>query len=213
MFLIDRQWSAVANVASKDEVRRYLCGVHLTATEEKVRAEATDGGALLRVEAPRQKVEDFPAIPGLEAGNLDAGIIPADTYAKFLRANKAKRDRLPILANVAVSMQNGDRHSVTLAFTDLENPTVTRTPLVEGPFPNVDTVIPKGDPVATFSVDPVLLANLLLSIADVLPDARRGSHVVSFRVYSKDTDKPVRIDAEEGGTTALGVIAQKRVRA
>jgi len=212
MFLIDRSWAAIANVASEDVTRPNLNGVHVTATPETVRAEATDGAVLLRVEAPRLPDADYPVFPGLEAGTLDAGIIPAVTFAKALKSNKVK-SFIPILRNVAVSLQDGDRPTATLAFTDLENPTITRTPLVEEKFPNVDQVIPKGDAVATFSVDPVLLAELLLTIADVLPDGRKGLHLVTFSIYTNGTiDKPVRLDANEDGTTALGIIAQRRAK-
>ena len=51
---------------------------------------------------------------------------------------------------------------------------------VKGRFPNINQVIPKQRPLFTFRVDPKILAETLLAMADLLPDTDRG---VQFFYY------------------------------
>jgi hypothetical protein len=55
--------------------------------------------------------------------------------------------------------------------------------MVEGRFPNISQVIPKKRPLFTFRVDPKLLAETLLAIADLLPEEARS---VQFFYYGED---------------------------
>jgi hypothetical protein len=60
---------------------------------------------------------------------------------------------------------------------------VINTRTVEGRFPNISQVIPKKRPLFTFRVDPKLLAETLLAIADLLPEEARG---VQFFYYGEE---------------------------
>jgi hypothetical protein len=51
---------------------------------------------------------------------------------------------------------------------------------VEGRFPNINQVIPKKRPLFTFRVDPKVLAETLLAMADLLPDHARGVQVFFY---------------------------------
>src|SRR5207247_1182986 len=51
---------------------------------------------------------------------------------------------------------------------------VITAPTVEGRFPTMENVIPKKRPLFTFRVDPKVLAETLLALADLLPDEARG---------------------------------------
>jgi len=55
--------------------------------------------------------------------------------------------------------------------------------MVEGPFPNISQVIPKKRPLFTFRVDPRILAETLLAMADLLPEEARS---VQFFYYRED---------------------------
>src|SRR5262249_44344621 len=52
--------------------------------------------------------------------------------------------------------------------------------MVEGRFPNINQAIPKKRPLFTFRVDPKILAETLLAMADLLPDADRGVQFFYF---------------------------------
>jgi hypothetical protein len=60
---------------------------------------------------------------------------------------------------------------------------VINTRTVEGRFPNISQVIPKKRPLFTFRVDPKILAETLLAMADLLPEVSRS---VQFFYYGED---------------------------
>jgi len=219
--LIHRKFAAITTAASKDESRPFLTGVFVKEESEgKVTLAATDGGRLIMVEIPDAGGQDFPAIDGMptEDNGVQSGIIPAEAFAKVLKANKVKRF-MPILEKVAVALrENGEKQEAVLAFTDLEQPTVTKVPIRRGTeFPNYTQVIPDAEKaVFTVSVNAGYLAEVLMVITRMVEGNRNGTACVTMRFFEGPNEKggsmvPFRLDAEdEDGAKIVAVVAPMR---
>lgn len=219
MILLHRKWAAIGAVASKDQNRPFLTGVHVRHMEGgKIELAATDGARLLRVcvNTPADP-QEFPVLEGMPRDDTRASaIIPAGVFQKVLASNKVKN--VPLLAHVAVTLtgQDGKRGGAALGFTDLLQPTVTQTPTIEGPYPNYAQVIPKGAASYTITVNADYLADTLQAISRMLDGGRGTPPLVTLRFYRKQTQggtslDPFRMDAEdEDGNRITAVIAPVR---
>lgn len=193
LLLIPKQVGAVVNIASEDETRPFITGVHVKQESDgSAIIEATDGGSLVRVilsEDESRNPADFPVVRGLDpalSGQAEA-IIPPDAWkAAFGAAKKNGRTKvyMPILHNVAhnvaLTMHEGQ---AILAVTDLASSTVIPARTIEGSYPNTNAVIPQedGTPKATVWFDARRLRELLQIMEGLV---EQGSHAVRLEVYN-----------------------------
>jgi len=154
--LIPAKFGPVVDMASEEESRPFLCGVHVMTTEDlRLRLEVTDGAFALIVEETEEglkqrQVGDYPLIPGVDmtADNERTPmnlIVPGEAWkAAFATAKKTtRRASMPILSNVLLVRHAED--SITLASTNLETPSIMRVKPIAGAFPPFHTAEKGGD--------------------------------------------------------------------
>jgi hypothetical protein len=167
LLFIPRSLCALKRVAAKAEHARYGAtqGIRITLTSRLYRAEATDGHRAMVVQG-LIPIEDppWPGFKDLPDEACETIISPKDLE----RASKLGEGWLQSRFGVVGMATSGNDIYLGLG-NDVIN---TRT--VEGRFPNVLQVIPKKRPLFTFRVDPKLLAETLLAMADLLPEGSQG---------------------------------------
>jgi hypothetical protein len=148
----------------------------------------TNGQALMLVTTPRNApVAEFPVIQGE---------MVIDTFAPFMIsredaegiAKTIPKSRMPILENAGVlKSDNGDAIFVT---TDLSCVKKTAARKIEGRFPGIGQISPKGKPVIKFRMGVELLSNLL--------GAMKKAGAVNVSIEAWDDKSAVRIKANVG---------------
>jgi DNA polymerase III sliding clamp (beta) subunit (PCNA family) len=207
--LVHKSLKPLSKVASSDETRPFLCGVHVYEREKGgVVFEATDGGSLLRIiETTSPVAADFPTIPGVPESNgkVDA-IIPTTAWEQALGSKVyPRRGRFPILENALLVVEETQ---ATFAATNLDQHAVLPTKTIEGRYPACDTVFPTEKPTATVHVDASRLAELLQVMAETV--AKDGTNTVRIDFYGDA--KPLRLSASdgEGRYKGIGLMAPLR---
>jgi DNA polymerase III sliding clamp (beta) subunit (PCNA family) len=193
-----------ANLASVTkccaDTRYVLAAVHVVATEDGYRVEATDARRLARVDGTNAgDPEKFPEIPALTTAPNGASeaLIPAKIFAKACKdvntrlAGPEERRALAVRLGKDVS---------TLATIDEDGGSLVRQPRnVEGRFPDTDRVMPTDKPLASIMVDATLLAELL-QVAAQFAD---GGHV-TIDLFGKG---PARITGQNTSQKFTGLMA------
>ncbi|HLY22262.1 MAG TPA: hypothetical protein VKT83_07315 [bacterium] len=202
MILIPKAFERVADVASKDENRSALCGVHVKATDAGVIIEATDGARMIRATVPTPfKPEDFPTIAGFDANANGAqeAIIPLDAWKKAFKAVPKPKYR-PILGCLALTMEQAQ---VTFASTDLQSASITPVKPVDGNYPNIDQVMPKDEPTFAIAFDANILADTLKALAALADDGHKPMVRFEFHGSEKATKVVVSHSKESAQVEAL----------
>jgi hypothetical protein len=173
LLFIPRSLCALKRIAAKAEHARFGAtqGIRIAMKPGLYRAEATDGHRAIIVQGMAPKEDPpWPGFKELPDDAFEAIILPKDLE----RACKVGEDflqnrfRMVGIATVGSSVCLGLGSELVTA----QN--------VEGRFPQMDKIIPKKRPLFTFRVDPKILAETLLAMADLLPDTDRG---VQFFYY------------------------------
>jgi len=156
--LLHKAQLAAWRLASSEASRPQLNGIHLRPDGSTC---ATNGHALIII-GPPEKTEAYPAPDGWQAPIIptDGVIIPTET-ARQAEKNLPKGRAAsyhPFLASALVESLNG---TVRLSSTDLDTRKVAEAKPLEGPFPHVEQVIPKGEPVLRIAFNAALLRNVL----------------------------------------------------
>lgn len=176
----------VAKIATNDDGSRYtLSAINVTPDY----TEATDGHQALRVTTPKTcgEVGDFPEVPGVQPVNeFPAFLLGKEQAENLLKMLGNKKTPFPILNNIVVGAEtctNG--HSVfgLCAGKELGNQQRIQFTKPEDQFPNVDYVMPNSteEPVQTFRINPQMLGNLLLLVASMSDDPKRGVEVKWYK--------------------------------
>lgn len=220
--LIHRSLGPLAKQAGTDETRPFLTAVHVRVADDRVTAEATDGGALLRVEGKttdeQRNAADYPVVQGLPAATDGPAtfdvMIPAEAWSDaFAAARKGHRPSMPILENVAlaVTQDEAGAHAV-LASTDLSRASVAPVRLVEGQYPRTDPIVAqKTAPKYSIFVDAEKLAGLLQTMSRIArPNGRDPVAMVRIDFYGPSDPVHVHGRAENTGYTLQGLIAPMR---
>lgn len=158
MRLIKKEKLAVKEAASIDKTKYILNGVMIEETEKGVKTTATDEHILAIVEGPTDDAKKYPAVPVLESfkNSNTKAVIPIEAVNKAVKSI-SKRNRLPLLDNVAVKLNDNEG---LLCTTDLDNATPIVTRLIEGTYPAVDNVIPKGGTKFQISFSPEIVGKI-----------------------------------------------------
>jgi hypothetical protein len=168
MFLfIPRSLCALKRVAAKAEHARFGAtqGIRIALASGLYRAEATDGRRAMVVQG-LVPIEDppWPGFKDLPDDACEAVVLPKDLERAAKLGDQFVQSRFDM---VGMATSGND------IFLGLGNDVInTRT--VEGRFPNISQVIPKKRPLFTFRVDPKLLGETLLAMAELLPEDARG---------------------------------------
>ena len=205
-FLISSKLAPAAEFATKDghNPRYALSSVKLSYVgvpkdkPDTIRAEATDGKRMIRVEMPAEKVDDFPRIDGVnmdDKGETDCVIAAEDFKSIFTKL--PKRNAKAILENAIVSPTK-ETMKVNTASTDLQTQNVKTLRQVEGMFPNFDDVYPTAKAKFTVNFGSKLLGDSLRTLE------RLGAENVKFEFI--DATSPVRMTAEKDGIKIQAVI-------
>lgn len=176
----------VAKIAREDDGSRYtLSAINVTPDY----TEATDGHQALRVTTPKTcgEVSDFPEVPGVQPVNeFPSFLLGKEQAENLLKMLGNKKTPFPILNNIVVGAEtctNG--HSVfgLCAGKELGNQQRIQFTKPVGQFPNVDNVMPNSteQPVQTFRINPQMLGNLLLLVASMSDDPKRGVEVKWYK--------------------------------
>jgi DNA polymerase III sliding clamp (beta) subunit (PCNA family) len=198
--MLNRNNLRIAKLTAKDGTKYAINGVLVTPTETV----ATDGHILVAVATDPQTAEEIPSAIRSEA-DFAPFICPRDTA---IEAEKTipKNHPVPLLKHAFVRRTED---GAELVATDMETDRTIRVQTIAGTYPNWRQCFPSTEPAATFTVDAVLLLNLLREIVPMVK--ARGSAPVTVRVYDHDSDannagRAVRIDArtvEGQNVTAL----------
>jgi len=166
LLFIPRSLCALKRIAAKAEHSRYGAtqGIRFSQVSGIYRAEATDGLRAILVQG-LTPLEDppWPGFKELPDDACETIILPKDLE----RACKVGDESLQSRFGMVGIATNGEGVSLGLGAD------VVTTRVVDGRFPNVEKVIPKKRPVCSFRVDPQLLADTLLAIAELLPEHSR----------------------------------------
>src|SRR5262245_21517316 len=173
LLFIPRSLCALKRVAAKAEHARFGAtqGIRIAMKLGLYRAEATDGHRAIIVQGLAPKEEPpWPGFKELPNDAFEAIILPKDLE----RACKVGEDFLQSRFRMVgiATVGNGVCLGLGSELVTAQN--------VEGRFPQMDKIIPKKRPLFTFRVDPKILAETLLAMADLLPDTDRG---VQFFYY------------------------------
>ena len=167
LLFIPRSLCALKRVAAKAEHARYGAtqGIRITLASGLYRAEATDGRRAVVVQG-LVPIEDppWPGFKEVPDDACEAVVLPKDLERACKVGDQFVQSRFDM---VGMATSGAD------IYLGLGNDVInTRT--VEGRFPMIDNVMPKKRPMFTFRIDPKLMAETLLAIAELLPDDARG---------------------------------------
>jgi hypothetical protein len=176
LLFIPRSLCALKRVAARYEHAKFGAtqGIRIALRSGLYRAEATDGRRAIVVQglAPDED-PPWPGFKDLPDDACEAVVMPKDLERAAKLGDQFVQDRFD---SFGLATSGND------IFLGLGNDVInTRT--VEGRFPNVQQVIPKKRPLFTFRVDPKLLAETLLAMADLLPEGAQG---VQFFYYGEN---------------------------
>ena len=178
---------SVAGVAEKERTwRGRRCGVNFA---PKYTA-ATDGKVLMLITTPRNApVKEYPQIPGESViEDFEPFMISREDAEKIVKTIPKGQPRVPILSNVGVlKTDNGDAAFVTTDFSSVNKTTARK---MEGKFPRITAVSPKGKPKIKFGMTLDLLSNLLGAMK------KAGAEAVTLEVW--DDKSAIRIKANVG---------------
>lgn len=148
--LISKEHLRAQHTVSKDMTRPLLTVIDITKSGDQVIAVSTDGYSLLRVVQDTPSSSDFPEHIGQE---IDHVRLSAQT-AKRLKAALKGNEMLPITDYALVT----DEGVIT---TDLSRTAIFNDQDVEGTYPDYERNMPAGEPIASVTLNPKLLAQVL----------------------------------------------------
>ena len=167
LLFIPRSLCALKRVAAKAEHSTFGAtqGIRLSVAAGVYRAEATDGRRAIVVQG-MTPIEDppWPGFKDLPDDTCAVVVLPKDLERAAKLGDQFVQSRFDV---VGMATSGND------IYLGLGND-VINTRNVEGRFPRIDQAMPKKRPLFTFRVDPKLLAETLLAMADLLPDTDRG---------------------------------------
>jgi DNA polymerase III sliding clamp (beta) subunit (PCNA family) len=182
------------------DTRYVLAAVHVVATEDGYRVEATDARRLARVDGINAgNPSKFPEIPALATAPNGASeaLIPAKIFAKACKDVNTRQFGPEERRALAIRL---GKEVSTLATIDEDGGSLVRQPRnVEGRFPNTDAVLPTGKPLASIMVDATMLAELLQVAAQF---ADQG--YVTIDLFGKG---PARISGKNSSQSFTGLIS------
>jgi DNA polymerase III sliding clamp (beta) subunit (PCNA family) len=182
------------------DTRYVLAAVHVVATDDGYRVEATDARRLARVDGTNAgDPSKFPEIPALTTAPNGASeaLIPAKIFAKACKDVNTRLAGPEERRALAVRL---GKDVTTLATIDEDGGSLVRQPRnVEGRFPDTDRVMPTAEPLASIMVDAALLAELL-QVAAQFAD---GGHV-TIDLFEKG---PARITGKNASQKFTGLMA------
>jgi DNA polymerase III sliding clamp (beta) subunit (PCNA family) len=182
------------------DTRYVLAAVHVVATEDGYRVEATDAKRLARVDGSNAgNPSKFPEIPALATAPNGASeaLIPAKIFAKACKDVNTRQFGPEERRALAIRL---GKEVSTLATIDEDGGSLVRQPRnVEGRFPNTDAVLPTGKPLASIMVDATMLAELLQVAAQF---ADQG--YVTIDLFGKG---PARISGKNSSQSFTGLIS------
>ena len=195
MFLfIPRALCALKRLVARTEHARYgaTTGIHFWTADGMYRAEATDGRRAIVVQGlVPEETPNWPGLKDLPDDAFETIVLPKDLE----RACKLGEEFVQKSFKLLGMATKGNQILLGLG----EDCIVTR--LVEGRFPEIRQVVPTKPPLFSFRVDPRLLAEALLTVADLLPDANQGVDVFYYGeglplgLCAKDHQSGTLIDA------------------
>jgi len=201
VLLLPPNVAKIASVAAKDQHGRYgaTTGIQVSRRDDKYRIEATNGRVAAIITGTPDQAEDYPTCPFLQAAPNGAAsaVVPASIWSKGFRDLPKRTAAKPILANLAVVL---GKERITLSSTDLETDRAVQPRVVEGRFPEIDRIIPKGKPKATACVSIAELRSLL-SVAEAV-----GSGV-TFEFHDKNGPLVLRAKHDDSDQEFLGLAA------
>ena len=195
MLLSKRQLLA-HKFASTDKFRPNLHGIQV---EPSGRVLATDGHCAVIVPPCTDSAADFPTpTDGADPCYMPTTsfILPAAAAVDALKALPKGRvtSMLPILANVAVTAVNG---MVDMRTTDLDTVKNLSARPIDGTFPIIENVWPKGEPTLTVHFNLDLIVQVCAALSDMAPDKKCAG--ATFRFYKADG----AVEVERDGIRAL----------
>jgi MutS domain I len=188
---IPRSLLALKRIAAKQEHSRFGAthGIRIAHVKGVLRAEATDGHRAMVVRLNTDEEQPpWPAFTETPDDAYEAVVLPKDLEKAAKLGERFVVDRFPQIGVATVGKS---------VFLGLGSDMV-RADHVDGRFPNIDNVVPKIKPLLSIRVDAKLLAETLLSIADLLSDEQRG-----VRLFFYGTNQPMGICARNPDTGAF----------
>jgi hypothetical protein len=167
LLFIPRSLCALKRVAAKAEHSRFGAtqGIRIALASGVYRVEACDGRRAIVVHGLTPLVDPpWPGFKELPDDACEAIILPKDLERACNVGEEVLQRSFDMvgLATTGNGMCLGIGADVVTART------------VEGRFPKLEQAVPKKRPLFSFRIDPKLVAETLLAIADLLPEGDRG---------------------------------------
>jgi len=217
--LVPRTMFNLHEVCDTESSRYALAGVYFErAADGSPAACATDSRRMVAATWREDAAELYPSLPGCDPSpnaGMFAAVIPKDACRKALKlAEAAKKCSKPILArNVVIDEHTldpakGDKQSIPIGATDLENAEVTVVRPIEGRFPKYREVYPRPasyQPTVSVKVDLKFLEDVCRTMRKVLgnPDTDYRDAVLSIT----DHDALLYLTARTPTIDVAGVVA------
>lgn len=161
--LLNKHNLAIAALASKDETRHDLVGLHVTATC----TEATDGHRAARVTLPNDDPADFPSAAGVALNGTMPSLVAPIPAVKALAKAIPGKSRHPILRNALVDTAAAEGGTFKAVVTDLETTTPIEARALDVRFPDFDAIMPKSPPYVSVGINGKYLSEVAKIAADM----------------------------------------------
>jgi hypothetical protein len=185
LVFIPRSLCALKRVAAKNEHARFGAtqGIRISVKKGLYRAEATDGRRAIFAQGIVDNDVPWPGFRDTPDDAFEIVIPPKDLEraCKTAETSLGPHSSVPSLVGVATMGAK--------VILGLGND-VMSTEAIDGRFPDTRTCVPATRPMFTVRVDPKLLAETLLAMADMLP-----LHASGVQLFFYGNDKPIGVCA------------------
>lgn len=179
--LLTKAELGLAKLADKEEWRYTMNAIAVTPNETMV----TNGHYAVRVKHDPLSDDNFPETPGLTHANPNGTpILIRREAALAALAAVPKKTTIPAIERVAIG-EDGKLYVNTLDTVQSFKSETT------GQFPNIDAVMPAGEPVATVT----LAAKYVRLLADYMT-AQGGRDRTIVKISFYGPDKPVKFESK-----------------
>lgn len=183
--------AAIAKKLNHDEHNPMAC-----LYVDKQRTVATDGAALLQVTKPAVSGDEFPEIPDRAPEQVEHEYLLTRAEANDIERelkNNCKGGHGYSILSYASELTNGDGQPIKITTTDLDVFKTHTIRRIEEKYPNVDKVMPNGEPVLTIVFDAARLSRVMKLIHELKNGKKDDVSPVKISFYGDD--KPAKLEA------------------
>lgn len=168
------------------------------------RTVASNSRVLIEVTRPEINIDDFPTIKGVAIDEQTPFLLRRETAQDILKTLPSRKS-MPILHHAVVSQDGGDTRITTTDLSKVITHQVQDNYYKVEDYPKIASVYPKGNPVATVTLDASKLEAICKFVKGFTKDDP-GEHPIKISLYGEQ--QPVVFQSKNrAGQTLKGCIA------